>query len=262
MVRHADKHREQGEAAKYDRRADEILHRESAGKLLVDAVHWRKIGEAKWPRGPYVESIRALGDLSGKRVLELGCGTGWLSVILCKLGAEVDGIDVSPRLVEIARERAKVNGIEGQVRFEVMSAHELSYPGETFDRVYGLSLLHHVNVDQCVAQVNRVLKPGGKAVFSEPVINSRFAEAVRKRIPVPIDDDEEFPAPPLSDRDIARVVNQFDRSRVVYDRFFSSLDRVIDKEWPIRVLRALDFLVLRAWPFRKLARQAVMELYK
>ena len=96
--------KERREAEKYDRRAEQILQNESKGELHVDDIHWTKIRDAKWPYDPYAASIRALGDLRGKRVLELGCGTGWLTVILCKLGATVDGVDISDEQVKIAGE--------------------------------------------------------------------------------------------------------------------------------------------------------------
>ena len=253
---------ERKEADKYNRRADEILLTESQGELFVDSIHWTKIIDAAQPYGAYVASIRSLGNLHGKRVLELGCGTGWLSVILCKLGAMVDGIDISDEQIKIASKRVTVNNIENQADFHVMSANNLEFPDETFDCVYGLSLLHHVDIKKCIPEVKRVLKKGGRAVFSEPVINNQFVESIRKMLPIPIDDDEEFPAPPLTDRDVRFVTDSFNTSRVTYFRLFSSLDRIIENDGIIRTLESIDSLLLRAWPFKRMARQTVIELDK
>ncbi len=254
--------KERIEAEKYDRRAEQILQNESKGELFVDSIHWTKINNATRPYGSYVASIRMLGDLQDKRVLELGCGTGWLTVILCKLGAVVDGIDISDEQVKIAGKRITINNIDNQADFHVMSANSLEFPDETFDCVYGLSLLHHVDIMKCIPEVKRVLKKGGKAVFSEPVINNRFVESIRKMLPIPIDDDEEFPAPPLTDKDVGYITGCFNSSRVDYFRLFASLDRIIGNERVIRALESVDSLVLRTWPFKSLARQAVMVLDK
>ena len=252
--------RERQEAEKYDRRAEQILQDESHGELLVESMHWTKIANATPPYGAYVASLKALGDLKGKRILELGCGTGWLTVILCKLGAIVDGIDISGELVKIAGSRVRVNGIENQATFHVMSANRLEFPDETFDCVYGLSLLHHVDIKECMPEVRRVLKKGGKAVFTEPVINNQFVEGIRKMLPIPIDDDAEFPAPPLTDSDVRYIAGRFDSSHVTYFRLFSSLDRIIQSKKVIRTLEMLDSFLLRKWPFSRLARQVVMVL--
>lgn len=262
MNQNRSEDREKKEAEKYDRRAEQILQDESEGELFVESIHWMKIVHARRPYGPYIGSIRALGDLQGKRILELGCGTGWLSVIFCKLGASVDGIDISNDLVEIAEKRANINQIENQTAFQVMSAHRLTYPAETFDFVYGLSILHHVNILECIPEVKRVLKKGGKAVFSEPIINNQFIEVIRRKIPVKIDDDLESPAPPLCDRDIRYILARFQSGRVAYYRFLSSVDRIIQKKSVILVMQAIDSLLLQLWPFRALARQIVIELHK
>ena len=253
---------ERKEAEKYDRRAEQILQNESRGELFVDSIHWTKITDATRPYGPYVASIRMLGDLQDKRVLELGCGTGWLTVILCKLGAMVDGVDISDEQVKIAGKRVTINNIENQADFHVMSANSLDFPDETFDCVYGLSLLHHVDIRKCIPEVKRVLKKGGRAVFSEPVINNEFVESIRKMLPIPIDDDEEFPAPPLTDKDVRYITGCFSISRVYYFRLFASLDRIIRNRSVIRAFELVDSIILRAWPFKRLARQTVMVLDK
>jgi 2-polyprenyl-3-methyl-5-hydroxy-6-metoxy-1,4-benzoquinol methylase len=59
--------------------------------------------------------LRLLGDLQGKRVLDIGCGEGGNSALFAKLGAHVVGVDISPRAIELAKERARVNGVAGSV---------------------------------------------------------------------------------------------------------------------------------------------------
>ncbi|SPD75014.1 hypothetical protein PITCH_A400049 [uncultured Desulfobacterium sp.] len=252
--------KEKYEADKYDRRAENILLDESKGELYVDDIHWKKISNARKPYGQYIGSIKSLGVLDGKRILELGCGTGWLSVIFCKLGATVVGIDISRELVKIAKKRSYINRVESQTDFEVMSVHKLLFPAESFDLVYGLSLLHHVDITKCIPEVKRVLKKGGMSVFSEPIIISHFVEAIRKKVPVPIDDDPSFPAPPLQHSDIKWIMSQFSEASVRYYRLFESLDRVSDNRNFIRIMQLIDQLCLPVWPINKLARQIVIQL--
>ena len=88
------------------------------GKLQRDAV-WRHIG----PLFP-----------AGSRVLDLGCGAGEDAVRLARRGVEVDGIDVSPAMVELARERARAEGLSELTRFEALPIERLAeYPECGFD---------------------------------------------------------------------------------------------------------------------------------
>src|SRR5690349_13553860 len=68
---------------------------------------------------------RVIGDLKGKRVLEVGCGEGENSAVLAKLGARVTGIDISQGAIDTALERCRVNGVADQVEF-VCSPIELA----------------------------------------------------------------------------------------------------------------------------------------
>src|ERR1700735_4748987 len=61
--------------------------------------------------------FRVLGSLRGKRVLDVGCGDGVNAVLLASLGAEVTGIDVSPKAIDLATQRAKLSGVASSTRF-------------------------------------------------------------------------------------------------------------------------------------------------
>src|SRR6266850_4969735 len=71
------------------------------------------------PRGLYAKEfgIRALGDVAGKRILDVGCGEGEDAMILALLGAHVTGLDVSPAAVELSRQRAMVNRVSDRTSF-------------------------------------------------------------------------------------------------------------------------------------------------
>ena len=77
----------------------------------------------RWPQLFSKEKMFSLaGQLRGKRLLEVGCGEGVVSVQLAHCGARVQGVDLSPRSIEVARRRAALQGVEAQ--FEVMNVVE------------------------------------------------------------------------------------------------------------------------------------------
>jgi SAM-dependent methyltransferase len=118
-----------------------------------------------------------LGDIRGKDVLDYGCGMGEESIYLAKLGAKVTAIDISEVGVASVKRRAAHNGLD--VRAFEMRGDPTSFDDESFDVVHGLGILHHVGIDVALQEVHRLLRPGGIAVFLEPVGNSPVVEAVK-----------------------------------------------------------------------------------
>jgi len=104
-------------------------------------------------------------NLSGKRVLVPGCGFGDDVIRLAMLGAEVHGSDISPEIVSIATDRAKLVGVAVQI--QVMPAEALNYPDNHFDAVLFVDILHHVDISATVPEVIRVLKPGAMVIGSD-----------------------------------------------------------------------------------------------
>jgi ubiquinone/menaquinone biosynthesis C-methylase UbiE len=99
------------------------------------------------------------------------------------LGAHVSGIDISPRMIEVARRNADLNGVSDEIDLTVMSAQQISFADSTFDYVVGLGALHHLNLDLAGREISRVLKPGGTAIFLEPRIPSRWLVFLRSLFP-------------------------------------------------------------------------------
>lgn len=109
-----------------------------------------------------------VGRLSpGKRALELGCGTGIFLEKVAMSGASLHGIDLSQDLLERAAERVRTLS---NVRLHRGNAEQLPFPDETFDVVYGSSILHHLDPEAALREVFRVLRRGGRFVFAEPNI--------------------------------------------------------------------------------------------
>jgi len=153
-----------------------------------------------------------LGDVSGKNLLDLGCGAGESSVFFARRGARVVAGDLSEGMVETAR---RISGRYGlTIEGKVLNAMELDFPDNTFDVVYASNILHHVQEDRVLSEIHRVLKPGGLACMWEPlrhnpVINIYRMIARRVRTP-----DEH----PLDIRFVHRVEGLF--SEVKWDAFW------------------------------------------
>lgn len=105
-------------------------------------------------------------DLSGQRTLEIGLGYGSLGQLLTERGADYHGLDIAPGPVAMMRERLARLGVEGpEARVQPGSALEIPHEDASFDRVFSIGCLHHTgSVARSVAEVHRVLRPGGTAV--------------------------------------------------------------------------------------------------
>jgi 2-polyprenyl-3-methyl-5-hydroxy-6-metoxy-1,4-benzoquinol methylase len=108
------------------------------------------------------------------RLLDFGCGSGNNSIRLAHLGYEVSGFDISDENIRVAHDLAKKYNLEDTTLFTVQTAENLDYENDYFDTVVGIDILHHVNITNCLKEICRVLKPGGTAVFREPIESPIF----------------------------------------------------------------------------------------
>ena len=111
---------------------------------------------------PFV--AEALGDVAGLDALDLGCGTGRHTMRLVGAGATVTAVDFSPRMLEAARAKPGAD----HVRFVMHDMHQpLPLPAAAFDLVVsGLVLEHLVDLRAFFGEAARVLRPGGRGIFS------------------------------------------------------------------------------------------------
>lgn len=111
-------------------------------------------------------AFAALRPGPGDRVLELGCGTGSLTVGLAATGADVTGLDVAPRRLAIARRTLDHAGASG-TRLVQGDAAALPWADGSFDAVFARDLLMYGDPDRLVDEAARVARPGGRVVFAE-----------------------------------------------------------------------------------------------
>ncbi len=126
-------------------------------------------------RSAYQESIdRTARQLSkSDRVLEIGCGTGIISLGISGHALSVTGVDISPRMIEMAKAKALSEKITN-VDFQTYDGYSLPFGDNSFDRVLLFNLLHIVKEpDSILKESRRLLKPGGLLVsatdcYAEP----------------------------------------------------------------------------------------------
>jgi ubiquinone/menaquinone biosynthesis C-methylase UbiE len=157
---------------------------------------------------PLEYAFHLLGDVTGRRVVDFGCGSGANSVLLANRGAHVWGIDISEDLLRLARQRLQASGRGGGATFIAGSAHDMPFPDASIDVVFGIAILHHLDLDLVSKEVRRVLKPGGRAIFQEPVRNSPVIRFARRLVPYHAPDISPFERP-LTDAELARFAEGF-----------------------------------------------------
>ena len=113
------------------------------------------------------------------RVLECGCGPGWLTYFLAKSGYQVMGQDVNSQAVELARGRPLFQTLPNPPEFVVSDYEHLPFENE-FDAVVFFDSLHHAtDLAAAIASARRSLKPGGRMIASEPGIgHAKFSREV------------------------------------------------------------------------------------
>ena len=111
---------------------------------------------------PYIRRFANFEAGRGKRVLEIGVGAGTDFVQWVRAGAIATGVDLTSRGVELTRERLALEGLSADVR--QANAEALPFPDGSFDHVYSWGVLHHSpDTPRAIAEVHRVLRPGGTA---------------------------------------------------------------------------------------------------
>ncbi len=111
--------------------------------------------------------LLGLVSVSGKKILDAGCGPGTYGIMLAKQGNEVHGIEISPAAVDMANKRAGLKGVN--FKAQQGDLENLPFADNTFDICYCGWVLHHFpDVNKAVSELVRVLKPAGIIALAEP----------------------------------------------------------------------------------------------
>ena len=137
---------------------------------------------------PAFDLVRFSAVAPGDRVLDVACGTGVVAITAARRGAEAEGLDLTPALLERARRNATLAGLS--VSFREGDAEALPYPDASFDVV--LSQFGHMfapRPEVTVSEMLRVLRPGGRLAFTtwppDDYVGRIFTLAGRQSPPPP-----------------------------------------------------------------------------
>lgn len=155
--------------------------------------------EGRFERATRDEGLRLLGVRDGERVLEIGHGPGTALVALARaVGPEgsVTGLDLSPRMHDLAAARLAAEGLADRAELRVGSATALPFDDGCFDAVfmsYTLELFDVDDLDRVLGECHRVLRPGGRigivslALVEPPSRANRIYLWFHRRFPVTVD---------------------------------------------------------------------------
>jgi 2-polyprenyl-3-methyl-5-hydroxy-6-metoxy-1,4-benzoquinol methylase len=108
----------------------------------------------------------------GMRFVELGCGPGWMTRFVARHGLEAHGYDISPQMIEIARDQTRAENVDA--RFDTADFEKLDL-GRSFDACLTYDALHHsARPELVLASAHRALRPGGLLLVSEPNWKQRY----------------------------------------------------------------------------------------
>lgn len=191
-------------------------------------------------------------------VLEYGCAHGGNAIALAGVARRVEGIDISKEAINAGNAEIAARGI-GNVRLSVQNAEAMDFEDQTFDFVFGSGILHHLDYDKALAELHRVLKPGGVVLFTEPLGHNPAIEYYRKKTPEARTPDEH----PLLVPDFRKFDATFEKTDV---RFYglTSLGSVLFRKTPLLGLAraigtAADAVLLRVPGLKWWAWYALME---
>lgn len=193
-----------------------------------------------------------LRECRGKRILEYGCGLGSYAFFLAKKGSEVTGIDISKVAIEQAKAKAIEEDMVDKTTFLVMDAEATDFADESFDIICGTGILHHLDLNVAVKELARVLKPGGKAIFIEPLGYNPAINLYRAMTPNMRTPDEH----PLLRKDLALTKCYFQKVETEFFHLLSLL-AIPFRNTPkfhglVRLLDKVDAMIFKLLPVVKL----------
>lgn len=118
----------------------------------------------------------------GERVLDLGSGEGKETAQLARLGADVVSVDLSYAYLLQARARL-ANQTNARFDFVQADAAHLPFAAGVFRLIYGKAILHHLDLNMAQREVHRLLSPGGRAAFAEPLVHAPLFWLARRVTP-------------------------------------------------------------------------------
>ena len=184
-----------------------------------------------------------------------------MTTLLARSGAHVTALDISPGSIAVARRRAKLHGVDDAIEFVAAAGEQLPLGPDRFDVAVGKAVLHHLDVARAAPELHRVLRPGGRAAFAEPLGTNPVIAFARDHVPYPGKNPRGADIP-LSYADIRAWEAPFSLARHREVQLLESVERAFGLR-PLPRLRRADDWLLRRYPrLGSLCRYVVLTMIK
>lgn len=178
---------------------------------------FRDLEEYRFKKLEYLPRVVDFSGYRDLKVLEIGCGIGLDLARFAAGGARVTGVDLAPNSIELARTLFAQRGITGE--FHVMDGETLSLPDNNFDIVYAHGVIQYTaNPPRMVAEMYRVLKPGGRAIA---MLYNRVSwlNAMSKVMKVGLEHEDAPAFRTFSIGEAKALFSNFERVTIIPERF-------------------------------------------
>ncbi|MEO8204857.1 MAG: class I SAM-dependent methyltransferase [Chthoniobacterales bacterium] len=254
-------------------RRESDFHDEWASSTKLEEIRVRETFEAPTAmENAFI--LKEMGNLKGKRLLDVGTGLGESAVYFALQGAEVTALDLSEGMVETAVNLGKFHGVN--IQGVVAAGENLNVPAEYFDIIYSANTIHHVtDKPEFFQQIQRALKAGGWFFTWDPLAYNPLIELYRRMATKVRTDDEA----PLTFRDVELAKQYFINVQhrefwiltlLLFCKYFA-IDRIHPNQkryWKLiyepqnlgwwKILKQCDHLLTRLPLIRRLAWNMVM----
>lgn len=212
-------------------------------KFFYNELYQRKKEQTMRPFYVYQRWLDFFSPEKGKKIFDIGCGTGYFLKAAKERGLEAYGIDLSEEAIKIAKEIAPDSQIE------VGAGEDLKYPDNFFDYIACLGTLEHfTNIEKGLAEILRVAKKDAKFFIIVPNKNYLWDKVVGKRGTIQRDYKEEL-------KDFNSWKNLFEKfglemEKVTQDKYPAEIVKIFEYKNPIKILRRIIYRF--AWLFMPL----------
>ena len=178
---------------------------------------FQQLDEYRYDKLNYLPRLVDFSTYQGKSLLEVGCGAGIDLVRFARAGAIVTGIDLSTTAIELARKNIEQNGLNANLC--VMNGESMQFPDNSFDVVYAHGVLQYTaNIEKMMAEIHRVVKPGGEIIVMVYNRNS-WLNLMRRVTKVSLEHEDAPVLKKYSISELKQFLKSFKNYRIIPERF-------------------------------------------
>lgn len=237
---------------------NEHVHDLEIASHPVGSIHFfHELDEYRFDKLRYLSRLVSFDGYRGWRLLEVGCGAGVDLARFAEGGADVTGIDLAPRAIELAVQNFAHRNLPGN--FSVMDGEEMGFPNDWFDVVYAHGVLQYTaNARKMVREIYRVLRPGGEALM---MVYNKYSwlHALSKLTGVALEHQDAPGFRLYSIPEFKRLLRAFSTVRVTPERFpvatrlHHGLKATIYNRVFVNIFNALPFMMVRPFGWHLMA---------